>query len=342
MSESTQGNKDPLVIPATLIESRTRTESKLKLLITGLEDAKAPEIVADRAACVYATGSLGRGEMSERSDLDIFILRNGSSPAPLTNLDEIRLTARLVEVARSQKYPDFSGDGKYVKAHDVTKDLIGKLGTSEDDYANVFTARMLLILESRPILGLDAYRDTIDSVTATYWRDYSQNSRGFLPVFLMNDILRFWKTLCLNYEERTGSEKDTKTGKRRLHNYKLKHSRLLTCYSAIIYMQAILKRDDGTVSPEAVLHMISESPTKRLEFVAAQQPEARTAVQQILDNYSRFLDTCNGEKSELEYKFTDPEFKRARFDEARQFGNDVFELLRLLGENTQLLRYLVV
>lgn len=334
--------EESVKIPAVLIESRSRTEKKFAALLAGLEKSGAPEIVASHATCVYATGSLGRGEMSERSDLDIFILRNGSSPAPLNNLDEIRLKARLVEVAREQHYPDFSGDGKYVKAHDVNNDLVGKLGTSEDDYANVFTARMLLILESRYILGPEAYKEAIKAVVAVYWRDYAQNSRNFLPVFLMNDILRFWKTLCLNYEERTGSEKDTKAGKRRLQNYKLKHSRLLTCYSAIIFMQAVANRDNGTVSPEVVMQMISESPTKRLEFVADQLPLAREAVQKILDNYARFLVVCDAEKDELEEKFARSDFKRERFAEARQFGDDVFALLHLLGEGTPLLRYLVV
>ena len=328
-------------LPEKLMQARERTEKKLTQLLHGLDTVGAPAIVSD-CACVYATGSLGRGEMSERSDLDLFVLRNGTGPSTLTNLDEIRLAARLIEVARLQGYVDFSGDGKYLKAHDVQKDLIGKLGTSEDDYVNVFTARMLLLLESRPILGRPVYEKTIDSVVSEYWRDYPQNSSNFLPVFLMNDILRFWKTLCLNYEERTAQQKATKAGKRRLHNYKLKHSRLLTCYSGIIYLQAILHRDKGTVSPDAVMQMVSLSPTKRLEQVAELKPDAEPGVQKILDNYSKFLEICDVEKAELEEKFVEPEFKKARLTEAKQFGDEVFRLLHLLGDGTELLRYLVV
>lgn len=334
--------KKTVKTPDALIARRLLTEQKLQNLVSGLTAAKAPEIAEMSSSCVYATGSLGRGEMSERSDLDIFLLRDKKAARPLTNLDEIRLAARLVDVAQEQGYPEFSGDGKYIKAHDVQEDLIGKLGTSEDDYANVFTARMLLVLESRPVLGTSAYERALDSVIAEYWRDYTQNSRSFLPIFLSNDILRFWKTLCLNYEERTGREAGTKAGKRRLHNYKLKHSRLLTCYSAIIYMLTILRRDNGTVSPEAVMEMIAKSPTARLEWVAEQVSEVDSAVQAILDNYSKFLDTCNAEKASLEERFSEPEFKRERFAEAKQFGDEVFRLLHSLGEDTALLRYLVV
>lgn len=328
-------------LPQHLKTRRERTDLKLKQLVEGLNEVGAPDIVEGRA-CVYATGSLGRGEMSDRSDLDIFILRNRIVQSPLTNLNEIRLKARLVEVARKQGYEEFSRDGKFLKAHDVKEDLIGKLGTAEDDYVNVFTARMLLLLESRPVLESSFYKQAIEATIAEYWRDYPQNSTSFLPIFLMNDIMRFWKTLCLNYEERTGAEKVTNIGKRRLHNYKLKHSRLMTCYSGIIYLQAVLQRDKGTVSPEAAITMVYESPTSRLETVARVMPDAESAVQKILDGYSRFLEICDQEKSSLEEQFTQSDFKRTRIAEAKQFGDDVFKLLHLMGESTDILRYLVI
>ena len=47
-------------------------------------------------------------------------------------------------------------------------------------------------------------------------------------------------------------------------NYKLKHSRLLTCYSALLYVLAIF-RSKKSVGPTDVLNMIRLSPTERLE-----------------------------------------------------------------------------
>jgi predicted nucleotidyltransferase len=334
-------------IPDTLLRRRDTTETKLKGLVEALAGVQAQQIV-EECACVYATGSVGRGEMGGNSDLDIFIIRDRTAERRLTNLNEIRLKARLIEVAREQKFPEFSDDGEYVKSYDVKDDFIRKLGTRLDDYENILTARMLLLLESRPILGADVYRQAIDEILAVYWRDYSQNSSDFLPVFLMNDILRFWKTLCLNYEERTADEKTGKktahpnTGKRRLLNYKLKYSRLLTCYSAIVYLQAVLHRDKGTVSPEAAMEMVSTSPTRRLEFLAQTVSGMEQPVATILENYSKFLDITAEEKATLQPKFEDSEFKRLRFGEAKQFGDDVFKLLHLMGKNTDLLRYIVV
>jgi hypothetical protein len=325
-------------VPEVLEQRRHLTESRLKELIAELERAGAAEI-AGKSACVYATGSIGRGEMSAQSDLDIFIIRDKAIASPLTNLNEIRLKARLIEAARNLKFPDFSGDGEYVMSYDIQEDFIKKLGTRKDDYHNVLTARLLLVLESQSILGDDVYKQAIDKLLSVYWRDYDKNSKHFLPVFLTNDILRFWKTLCLNYEERTS---ESNIGKRRLLNYKLKYSRLLTCYSGVLYLLAVLVRDEGTVSTVAAVEMVRCAPTKRLEFVARLGGDVESGVQAILDNYAQFLKVCETNKSELEAKFTEPEFKKARFEEAKAFGNDVSALLEKVGTGTQLLRYLLV
>ncbi len=76
----------------------------------------------------------------------------------------------------------------------------------------------------------------------------------------MNDILRFWKT-CVNYEERTGTEKQSKPGKRRLHNYKLRQS-TADLYSGIIYLKPFFCGMEEPSRP-AVMEMVSSSPTER-------------------------------------------------------------------------------
>lgn len=336
-------------VPGTLAQRRAFTAERLALLAKELGAAGATEIAEGRA-CVYVTGSGGRGEMSPKSDLDIFIVNYEDKARPLTNLNEICLKARLIEVSSKLEFGDFTDDGKYVKAYDVKSDLIDKLGTRHDDYENVLTARLLLLLESRAILNPNLYETALDALVANYWRDFPKNSTNFLPVFLVNDILRFWKTLCLNYEERTWGEAIEATaqenaaarGKRRLHNYKLKYSRMLTCYSAIIYLMAALERDGGTVTPEVAMAMVAESPTKRLELVADMLPSTAPKIDEILASYGQFLGVCEEDKTPLRQKFAQPEFKRARFDEAREFGRAISNLLHLIGEKSELLRYIIV
>jgi hypothetical protein len=127
------------------------------------------------------------------------------------------------------------------------------------------------LLESRPLLEDEIYSEVISKVIAAYWEDYDGHETEFMPAFLVNDILRLWRTFCVNYEARTRNLKETEElkAKRKLMSYKLKHSRLLTCYSAIVYLMAIMAERD-TVSEEDAKKMTYLSPLERLEWLRNQ------------------------------------------------------------------------
>jgi hypothetical protein len=108
----------------------------------------------------------------------------------------------LIEMTRELRIPEFSGDGRYL-VHYSVDDFTETLGTPEDDVTNTFTARLLLLLESRVLLEESVYRDVTEEVIAAYWRDYEDHKTDFMPAFLANDILRLWRTFCVNYEART-------------------------------------------------------------------------------------------------------------------------------------------
>src|SRR5262249_36221355 len=152
-----------------------------------------------------------------------------------------------------------------------------------DDATNTFTARLLLLLESRPLLGSAVYSRAVEKVVDAYWRDYQDHRHDFVPAYLTNDILRLWRTLCVNYEARTQTEPPAKKAKRKLKNYKLKHSRLLTCYSTLIYLLA-LSRKRRAVAPSDAKVMTEMSPTERLEWVRQTVTRAKTrrGVERIL------------------------------------------------------------
>src|SRR6266849_4014533 len=155
-------------------ETNERIEALRKHLLRG-------EQIAGENACVYMTGSFGRGEASRYSDLDLFIAGKDRDGQPLfKRLDEILLKAELIEAIRKLRMPDFSGDGEYLQHYSVYQ-LVKTLGKPEDDATNTFTARLLLVLESRSLLGERVYQHVIDEVIASYWRDYEDNKEEFVP-----------------------------------------------------------------------------------------------------------------------------------------------------------------
>ena len=323
-----------------LEQRRSKTAGRIKDLKTKLTYAE--KLCGDNA-CVYATGSFGRGEAGEHSDLDIFIVGEGTLERPaLDPLDEILIKADLIDSVREMKIPDFSGGGEYLKHHTI-EELIGSLGTPEDDATNTFTARLLLLLESSPLLGEPVYRRITNKVITAYWRDYEDHKHDFMPAFLANDILRMWRTFCVNYEAFTQTEPAEKKAKRKLKNYKLKHSRLLTCYSALLYLVTVFVKNK-TVSPTDAVRMIDLTPTKRLEWLQEQKQltAAHATIDRLLTQYEQFLRQTDEVESVLVSRMMNKGHAAALVISASEFGDSVMEALEVIGHGNRFLRVLIV
>jgi predicted nucleotidyltransferase len=310
--------------PATIEERREQSKRRIAELQSTLETSGALPIIRD-IACVYATGSVARGEASKQSDLDLFIISKvADGKRSLGQLESIRLESRLIEASRACNFPDFSGDGEYLVVHDVDH-LLRHLGTREDEHTNVFTARLLLLLESYPILGEDFYRNIVTQVVERYWRDYPRNRDEFLPVFLINDIRRYWAVLCVSYEAVADPPREPELSKRRLSNYKLKHSRLLICYSAIVYLCWLLQ-ENGTVHPDEAVAMTQLRPLQRLEAIgrATASARIRSCVARLFEGYSRFLEETA--RPDIQERFRDDTYHKDRQSEAKRFGDAMYAL----------------
>lgn len=321
---------------------RASSDERLQKLEAALTNAA--ELAAGKA-CVYVTGSFGRGEASEHSDLDLFIVASGgadgASRGSLSRLDEICIKADLIRAARDQHFQEFSRDGEYL-VHYTVGQLIKNLGAAVDDALNTFTARLLLLLESRSLVGKGVHENALKEVVQSYWRDFRGHEGNFQPAFLANDIMRLWRTFCVNYEARTQSEPAEKKAKRKLKNYKLKHSRLLTCYSALLYLSAILA-EAGTVTEEAALQMTRLTPTQRVEALVDLTTEVEpSGVVRIIDCYEKFLRETNASEGELLERFKDPQQSRAYAADAQALGDAVHAVLRQVGEKSGFYRMLVV
>jgi hypothetical protein len=316
-----------------LSERRSQTSQRISQLQTKLEVAAG--ITAGKA-CVYATGSYGRGEASTFSDLDLFIVslvetKDGETQSVLRRLDEILLKAQLINATRQLDIKEFDGDGRWLVGYSVDH-LTKTLGKPEDDALNTFTARLLLLLESHPLLEDSVYAEVMNDVIDAYWRDYSDHKDSFVPAFLTNDILRLWRTFCVNYEANTFSEPTTENAKRKSKNYKLKHSRLLTCFSALMYLLAVFEQKK-TVHPSDVIEMTKLTPTGRIDRLLASKDliQAHSHLQLLLDHYERFLETTNVSDAELREFFLDRNVSREYMKRANEFGKTGFDALTSIG-----------
>lgn len=331
-------------LTASLLGER-RLDSRKRL--AGLrERLGASDVDLTGRACVYVTGSFGREEASQHSDLDLFIvgMTCGDTEArrAFPPLDEALLKADLVRAARDSGFPDFDRDGEFL-VHHLLDDLVKTLGHPHDDAVNTFTARLLLLLESQALLEENVYNRVIKSVVDAYWVDFEGHEDSFLPAYLANDILRLWRTFCVNYEAFTRREPESERAKRRLKNYKLRHSRLLTCYSALAYLLEIY-RQSSTVRPDDVLEMTRLTPTARLTWLVDRHGGSPTAerARQCIDLYEAFLRETDAPRSELIDRFQDREHRTRLGEAENRFGDEMFRLLTSIDSESRLFRLLVI
>jgi hypothetical protein len=317
------------------------SEGRLAELIGRLDPTVA--LLEDHRLCVYATGSYGRLEAWDGSDIDLFFLYDDadeSTRLPWTVF--VQLASHLIQTTAEMGFPEFSGDGRYLEVQYV-KEMEQVLGSPSDDSLNTFTARMLLLLESRPVHRPDVHLALLERIIGFYYRDYEDHTDAFLPTFLVNDILRFWRTLTLNYEHHrlrrpalTEEQQQRQKAESALKNYKLKVSRQSTCYS----MVANLTAEPAPVKPSTVLELCRMTPSERFERLRRDAPTG-AIIDRLAGEYEQFLHVTQRPEDELIELFTDPEERHSATERARGYGDLIYQMLLLVAPEDRM-RSLVV
>lgn len=274
---------------------------------------------------IFVVGSLGRSELGEKSDLDLFIVSDGR----ISKIKEYEIYVELIKIAKNLEFPDFSNDGQFLHIHKL-EDLKNFTGKPEDDSENLFTTRMLMLLESKVVFNEDLFRKSLKGIVEHYLRDKKENE-GFKPFFLLNDILRYWRTLCLNYEViRHDSSRPW-----RKKNVNLKYSRLITVFSTILFL--IIEKE---ISEEKILNICEETPLSRmlisLEKFSNSSIFSKDFVK-VLEFYQIFLDAK--EQTNIE---SDVDKKKELNENAEELSNIIFSFLNNEEIDIKLRKFLVV
>lgn len=291
--------------------------------------------------CIYATGSYARHEANQHSDLDVFIAVNGKkdeneSEFTLSKVQECEIIHGLEKMRVELKLPEFTDGGRYLKFHSE-KDLIRNIGNTKDDFENTFTARMLLLLESKPLYGDLVYDEIMLQITNAYFNDFHDHVDEFNPVFLVNDILRFWRTMCLNYEnKRTYREGNGDKG--HLQNLKLKFSRLLICFATIGYLA-----EKGRGLPkEDMINLIKLTPRARLDSAVQAHNEFEDKMLKSAALYSWFMRSMNASTEEITVWIMNENSRIEAFTKAKEFGDIMYDVIFSLAKKSEVERFLVI
>ncbi len=312
--------------------SAVRTELFTRL--SGLPDAVSGKI------CIYATGSLARLEANPFSDLDAFFYVLGSKAKDLIEpVHSIPTFYNVIKTAETVDFPDFSGGGEYLHFQ-YLDDVVANIGSREDDYINALTSRMLLILESSYIYNESQFNEARQKVIERYFVDFHDHSSDFRPIFVLNDVLRFWRTLCLNYEHGREWRKDDphERAKGHLKNLKLRFSRLLICYSFV----GALLREGPPLCAEQVLQISARTPIERLNDIRGSKASLEGPVDSALQQYAWFLNAMNAPKDDVLNWIANDANRDEAFGRSKQFIDSMYRIIMGVSGDNGYSRYLVI
>jgi hypothetical protein len=185
--------------------ARAETDSRLRE-----RRNRFASVDSDRDATVVLTGSWGRHEITSESDDDFMVVFEGSLR------DDARPTVEEVAGVLGGRAPGVEDIfGKPVALDDLRE----KIGRDEDTNANL-TRRMLFILESVAVCGEDVHARARTALLAGYLGANVKDYRP--PRFLLNDLVRYWRTIAVDFESKMRARKGEGWG---LRNAKLRLSR---------------------------------------------------------------------------------------------------------------------
>ena len=287
-------------------------------------------LFSDYCTFVYCAGSLGRGDVGCQSDLDLFLVTN-KKKEERKYLTEIRLLAHAIDINKKLGYEPFSNDGEFLKVYSL-EEMLKTLGSPSDDSENLFTARMLMLLESKCVCNDQIYNKALLRIIDHYFRD-SINKQSFNPLYLLNDLLRYWRTLCLNYEQTRGNP-DKPWRKK---NINLKFSRMLTVFGTVLPIIITKNKSESDI-----INLVSLSPHERFA-----QGLDELEDDSLLCDYNKFLNDYELFLSWKE-KIGNPdvqslnELENKLRDSAKSFSDFFYKVATHDDINSEFKKYLVL
>jgi predicted nucleotidyltransferase len=327
-----------------------RLEQSAEIQMPGIHKAwdRSQEILARVREAVHsevpeelslvAFGSLARMEYTAGSDLDWCLLVDGRADA-----DHRRVQLRVQELLRGVqgiKDPNPTGAfGGLVFSHE----LIHCVGGTQDTNANL-TRRLLLLIESvelnKPAIDRPRSR-LLRGILQRYFEEETRfPGKKFFPRFFMNDVVRFWRTMAVDFAAKT-HERGPRSWA--LRNVKLRFSRkllfvagMLLSYETTLFPESkLLPLDEQSVlrfdemqpefsSTEHCFRAAALTPLELLARVCVSLKIDHTAVEKVFSAYNAFLEVLAD--AELRNVLSELDFQNATelgsFQRVRDLGHE--------------------
>ncbi|MEM9656890.1 MAG: nucleotidyltransferase domain-containing protein [Planctomycetota bacterium] len=254
---------------------------------------------------IVAFGSLARGEWTSASDVDWTLLIDGPS-----DMRHFEVTQCVERILKDNGYVEPGPTGTF-GSMSSSHELVHHIGGIEDSNQNL-TRRMLLLLESMALSDAITRDRVVRSILERYVigdPPATTPGRYHVPLFLFNDVVRFWRTMAVDYATKKWQRNDTGWA---IRNIKLRMSRKLLyvkgmlmcflCDEAFAGKRAASETD--LVELELLEMCKSFADTSALDMLceALLRFAKRDTITKTVDAYDAFLATLDDEAQRNELK----------------------------------------
>jgi hypothetical protein len=274
----------------------------------------------DDDASVVMLGSWGRRELTSQSDDDFLVLVDGPER------DDVQPRPEELESVLG-----VAGQTGVFGTVAFCENLVNRIGLDQDDNANL-TRRMLLMLESVPVVGEATHRACWERVLDAYLVDSIRDRHP--PRFFLNDLIRYWRTIGVDFVGKERGEPE-KWG---LRTAKLRTGRKLL-YASGLLPSLLCGELPRAEMRDFLIDQFAAPPTDRVAF-AFLHAGAVDAGLRTLRAYDRWVGMLDdpGVREELGRLTREETVRSDVFQEVRRLAMDVEQGLLALLFDTQPLR----
>lgn len=261
---------------------------------------------------IVVGGSLARMEASPLSDIDYFFF--GEDAVAISRAKAFLASKRDAIADLGLRAPADGGafGESSCEQHDV---LLSNIGGGNDTNEKM-TRRILFLLEGAWLAGRERFNEYRRDVIERYTPLHTKKTR--LCRFLLNDIIRYYRTICVDFEYKTAEEEKV-WGSRYI---KLRFSRKILYFGGLIAVAetADLDRSDKV---SRLIQLLELPPIERITNVCP----GMTA--QVLDIYNCFLSQLSNRdvRAALGTVTQDPATHSETFVNLRKLGSEFTDAL---------------
>lgn len=143
---------------------------------------------------IVAFGSLARREWTDRSDFDYLVVVH-----ELPAARELRETLKVAERARQRLQAGEPGATGMFGVIVSAGELVARIGL-ETDTNQTLTRRLLMLEESVSLYDSVSHQNFLKIMLDRYLIEYEGREKAGVPRFLLNDVVRHWRTVAVDYQ----------------------------------------------------------------------------------------------------------------------------------------------